>query len=484
MTTNFENKPEIWSLATKEVLDTLPQAWTRGLLYFLISFIAIILPWAMLSKVDETGTGTGKLEPKGDLVKLDSEVSGKVEKIYVSEGQFVKVGQPILTLDSQLIHTELQQAKEKLEGQINRLFQLNLLKNQLQFSLSTQQQQNQSQALEKQAQIAQAKEIYESLNSKANLQQLEKLAQVNQAKVSLVKSQTNNPILQSRYEVALKEINRYNKAFKEAIISEVQVVEKEDNAKEIQQIYEESKAEIQQNQQRLAELQSLYQQTIKQTKTDIKQANLKLQEQQRSYESLTHANQLSLLKIREQLKTVETDMTMLKSEIAQSQSQIKSLEIQVRQRVLKANTNGIIFQLPIKKAGAVVQPETRIAEIAPEGSRFILKAQMPTSQSSFLKTGLPVKLKFDAYPFQDYGIVAGKLIKISPTTIEVDTPNGKITAYQLEIELNKTCISKGNQCITLHPGDTATAEVIVRQRRVLDFVLDPFKTLGKEGLKL
>ena len=487
MTTNLkpkQAKQDTWSFATKENLDTLPQPWTRGLLYFLISFITIVLPWSMLSKVDETGMAKGRLEPKGDTVKLDSDISGKVEKIYVQEGQLIKAGQPILTLNSQLVQTELQQAQEKLEGQKNRLSQLNLLKNQLILSVSIQHQQNQSQELEKQTQIAQAKETLESLKSKAYLQKIEKLAQVNQAEVALAKSQTETPILQSRYQVALQEINRYQKAFQEGVISEVQVVDKEDNAKEMQRLYEQSKAEIQQTKQRLTEYKSLYQQTIKQTKTDIEQAYLKLQEQQRNYQSLKHSNQMALFKIQEQLKNLETEMTTLRSEISQTQSQIKSLQIQLRQRVLKANTNGTIFQLPIKKAGAVVQPGTRVAEIAPQGSSFILRAQMPTDQSSFLRTGLSVKLKFDAYPFQDYGIVEGKLIKISPTTIEVDTPNGKATAYQLEIELNKNCISKSNQCISLHPGDTAIAEVIIRQRRVIDFVLEPFRTLGKEGLKL
>ncbi|MDB9370897.1 hypothetical protein PN456_18440 [Nodularia spumigena CS-586/05] len=41
-----------------------------------------------------------------------------------------------------------------------------------------------------------------------------------------------------------------------------------------------------------------------------------------------------------------------------------------------------------------------------------------------------------------------------------------------------------NQCIPLNPGDTATAEVIVRQRRIIDFLLDPFKQLQQGGVKL
>ena len=54
MTTNLDRERDNWSFHTKELIDTLPLPWTRGLLYFLIIFVSIILPWAIFSKVDET----------------------------------------------------------------------------------------------------------------------------------------------------------------------------------------------------------------------------------------------------------------------------------------------------------------------------------------------------------------------------------------------------------------------------------------------
>jgi HlyD family secretion protein len=174
----------------------------------------------------------------------------------------------------------------------------------------------------------------------------------------------------------------------------------------------------------------------------------------------------------------------MRSEIAQNQSQIKSLNFQLSQRELKAPESGTVFQLPIKKAGAVVQLGALVAQIAPQSSPLVIRAQMPTTESGSLQKGLSVKLKFDAYPFQDYGVVEGKLVDISPTSIEADTPNGKTAVYNLEIALNQHCIPTKTKCIGLRPGETATAEVIVRQRRLIDFILDPFKKLQEGGLKL
>lgn len=484
MTTNLDRERDNWSFHTKELIDTLPLPWTRGLLYFLIIFVSIILPWAIFSKVDETGVGPGKLEPQGETVKLDAITAGEVEKIYVREGQEVKAGQPILTLDSSLIGKEIQQIEEKIEGQKSRLSQQKLVKSQLEISLTTQSQQNRAAAAEKEASIEQARENVDALIKKAKISLEEQQARVNQAKTALAQSQTDYPILKSRYETALKEVDRYRKAWEDGAISEVQFIEREDNAKERQQLYERGKAEVKENQHKLAELKSAYRQTSQQTGADIAQARLQLQERQRGYQSLRHSNELALLRIQEQINNLETEIATLASEIAQSESQRQALQIQLSQRVLKANTDGTIFSLPIKRAGAVVQSGTRVAEIAPKGSRFILKAEMPTDQSQFLRAGMPIKVKFDAYPFQDYGIIGGKITKKSPTAIEKETPNGKINVFELEIQLDRSCIQKGNQCIPLNPGDTATAEAIVRQRRVIDYILDPFKDLQKDGLKL
>ncbi|MBW4630408.1 MAG: HlyD family efflux transporter periplasmic adaptor subunit [Iphinoe sp. HA4291-MV1] len=474
---------EDWSYTTQELLDILPQVWTRGFLYFLVAFAATVLPWAMLSKVDETGIAKGRLEPLGATQRLDAPVSGTVIHVRVKEGQTVKAGQVLLELESDLVRTDLQGVQTKLEGQLNRLAQQELMKNQLLIATRAQQQQNQAQELEKQAQIQQAQQVLSASKTAYTLQQ-DKLAQIEQAKASLSASKTSYSLADSRFARDMIEVQRYRQLWQKGVVPETQVVEKQKLADESQRLLSAAQAEILQAESRLKEQQGSYQKIIHQALADIKQAESRLKEQQSGYQSLVQAGKLAVLKSEQQLKDLEGQISSLKVEIFQSKSQIQSLKLQLRQRVIRTSVSGIIFQLPIQQAGAVVQPSQMVAEIAPQGLPLVLRAQMATSESGSLHQGMSVKMKFDAYPFQDYGIVTGYVSRIAPSSKVTDTTQGQIATYDLEIMLNQTCIPSAKECITLTPGQTAIAEVIVRQRRVIDLILDPFKKLQKGGLQL
>jgi hemolysin D len=223
---------------------------------------------------------------------------------------------------------------------------------------------------------------------------------------------------------------------------------------------------------------------LEQVQSELQQDTTELEKQRRAYDRVKRTGELAVIDSLRQLKELQSQEAIARSEIAQSQKLIQSLRFQLQQRVIRAPTNGTIFQLSIQNSGAVVQPGQEIASIAPQGAILIFRAQMPSSESGFLREGMPVKLKFDAYPFEDYGVVPGQVRWVSPDSKVVETAQGKAEVFELEIALENPCIQTQNKRIILTPGQTGTAEVIVRQRRLIDFILDPFKKLQKGGLEL
>lgn len=422
-----------WSDTTQELLDSLPQDWTRGLLYFIVAFGAIALPWAMLTKIDEVGTARGRLEPKGKTIRLDAGTTGTVAAVRVKEGQQVKKGDRLLELNADLTKTELQQTQAKLDGLLDRLTQLTAIKMHAEMAAKTQQQQRQTQALEQMAQIAQTQQrINFSRNSAALAQSL------------LSKDQSK--------------VARFRKFREMGIVAGVQVEEAEHIAIESQQKYEQARSEIRQSQSELQKQRSIYDKVVRQA-------------------------DLTILESQQQVKEIQAQIAEIQSEIAQTKNQLRSLQLQWKQRVIFIPVEGTIFQLPIQNAGAVVRTGQNIAQIAPKGAPLVVRAQMSSDQSGFLRVGLPVKVKFDAYPYQDYGIVQGYVRWISPDSKVKQTGQRQEEVFDVEIELERSYIQTPIQRIPLTAGQTATAEVIIRQRHLIDFLIDPFRKL-QSGMSL
>ncbi|MEM9925011.1 MAG: HlyD family efflux transporter periplasmic adaptor subunit [Cyanobacteria bacterium P01_D01_bin.50] len=470
--------------ATEELLDALPKLWTRGILYVLIGFVALGLPWATISKIDETGTAKGRIEPKGSTRKLDTQAGGRVKSVGVKEGDTVKAGEILLELDSDILQTELQQVQAKLSGLQNQKAQLNVLKSQLLSTKNVQEQQNQSQAQEKIAQIEQAKQNLDAKQSLYQLQKLEKQALLNQVKQQIKTTRNERKFAESRLSIDNKQVERFSGLVKDGAVSANEIDRIRKQQQESKRLYERNLSDIKQAELRLAEENSRYQATMNQLRADIEQAKLRFKEQQNSYKTLLQTSKLAILRTKEQFKDTQNQITATESQIAQTLSQIKSLKLQLKHRVVRSPIDGIIFELPVSKPGEVIQPGQRIAQIAPKNAGVILKASMPIQDSGFLKVGMPVKVKFDAYPYQEYGIVEGEVAWVSPDSKTQQTPQGNSDSFELEITLARQYVDNGEKRVSLTPGQTADAEVVIRQRRIIDFVLDPFKRLQKDGIDM
>lgn len=482
--TNADDNSEDIYYGTEELLDALPKVWTRGVLYVLVGFAFLALPWATLSKVDETGSARGRIEPQGATQKLDSPAVGTVKAVKVKPGDTVEAGQVLLKLDSEILQTELEKAQAQLSALLNQESHLELLKNQVQLSLSIQKQQNQFQALEKMSQVNQAKQTLGMKESNYKLQKLERQALLHQVKQQLQAAKNDYQAAKNRLDIDSRQVNRFRQLVDDGAVSINQVDQLRKEEQESKRLYAQAESNIKQAQLRLTEETNRYQAVMNQLESQIEQAQHQLSAKQNSYQSLLQSGKLEILRFQEQLKNIERQLANLQAEITQNRGIITSLNIQMQQRVVRSPVDGVVFELPVTQPGEVVQLGQRIAHIAPKDTELVIKANIPVQDSGLLRVGMPVKLKFDAFPFQEFGIVEGKVAWISPDSQVSETSQGNIETYQLEITFEQKYVNQGGTAIPLTPGQTANAEVIVRQRRVIDFVLDPFRKLYKTGLEL
>jgi multidrug efflux pump subunit AcrA (membrane-fusion protein) len=195
-------------------------------------------------------------------------------------------------------------------------------------------------------------------------------------------------------------------------------------------------------------------------------------------------------KLREELETSRSQLRQLmvnrpvaetleqQNRIARLQSDITAAELSLQHTTITAPVGGVLTTLEVRNTGAVLQEGQTIATISPAGARLLVEAQVPNKDIAFIERGLPARLKFDAFPFQDYGTVDGTVIEVAPDAQESKDAE---SFYKVRIEPSQTNILAKGKTIPLKPGLTLTAEIVTERKSILDLILEPFRKLKGEA---
>ena len=160
---------------------------------------------------------------------------------------------------------------------------------------------------------------------------------------------------------------------------------------------------------------------------------------------------------------------------AASRIQFENIDKDNFLRIL-APVDGVITDVTSTQPSDKIQANTPLGGIVPKNTRPLLKIEIPEQDRAFLREGLPVQVKFNAFPYQRYGIIAGTLQTIAPATRA--SPQTRLPVYEGRVALERDHYTVGDTSYPLRYGMTASAEIVVRKRRLIDLAFDPFRQLG------
>ncbi|CAA9588617.1 HlyD family secretion protein [uncultured Synechococcales cyanobacterium] len=477
-----------WSTSLQTVLDQPPSALPRQLILGGLAFCIAFVGWAWFGKIEEVGHAQGQLIPKGDVYKINPIDPGKIATIAVKEGQEVKAGQVLVALDTTVAAGEVVRLRQALAADKGELTERQALIEKARLEAQTR---NRISAAEQQVQamtIAQAKT--NATTTQAMIAQLRTDAAAQRAQLAELKplAGTDRELLaQLRQDAAANKarVARLKALVKQGAISRDYLFEIEQAARDRQSMVTKGLVgEGMAARNRLFEVKQALgdrQTTLVKNQGELQQALAEAERLRAGLAQKQAEGESAQLQAVQQTQQLEVEANRLKAKIAQTQTLLASTQAKLKQGVLTSPVDGVVSALNVPNKGEVVQTGQTIAEVAPHNAPLVLSAILPNREAGFIKVGMPVQIKLDAYPYQDYGIVPGVVGSISPDA-QPDKQLGPV--YKVEVALAHNSISTNDQIIPLKAGQTASAEIIIHRRRIADILLDPFKQLQKGGINL
>ncbi len=433
------------------VLTADPWRFTAATVYTMVALVLAGLVWSFFGHADVLVTAPGVLVPASEVRRLYAPIDGELSNIYIAEGQPVNKGDVVARIYAR---GAIEAAKNALEARLK-----------LEDAEREWKEFPDKKALmeRRAAALKEATEVEERQHQRRIAEGTSKLAEGQRAQQQ--EARTNLDDARRARDAAKDEADKFARLFAMAGgggVSQLQVEGKKNAL-----LAAENAVRVAQS--RLSELGARQSLESTQARGQLETSGQELTKLRLQSEAADRdvANVEDKLKL--QVQTARL--------VADAAARIKFENIDKDNFLLiVAPVDGVITDVTSTQPGDKIQANAPLGGIAPKNARPILKLEIAEHDRGFLREGLPVQLKFNAFPYQRYGLIRGTLQFISPAT--KPSLQTKLPVYEGRVTLEQEQYKVGETSYPLRYGMTANAEIVVRERRLIDLALDPFRQIG------
>ncbi|MBF2025460.1 MAG: HlyD family efflux transporter periplasmic adaptor subunit [Oscillatoriales cyanobacterium C42_A2020_001] len=456
--------------------------WSRAVVWSIVGVTTFTVLWAYFAKLEEAVSATGQLEPQGTVREVRVPLNGVVQVVHVQDGDRVSKGALLITLDQKTAEAQVKSLKKIRDAlRAETLFYRQEMGSSIpdgtgetpEFKIPAE-----TLALTKsRAALIAETALYRaqlngsttgmSLSSEQALRLQSSLEEVKtrQRTAQLETEQLQKQLAQNQVQLnTAKEILQIN----QGIFKDLDQVAREGGLARIQ--YLRQQQEVKTSQARVQQLQE-------------EQGRLRLaiaQAQQKFQNTIALSNQDLLTKVADNEKRIaqidgELNKAIVENEkkIAEIDSQLKQAEQTLQYQEVRAPVEGTVFDLKASGPGYVATTTEPVLKVVPKDA---LKVELfiPNKDIGFIKTGLPVDVRVDSYPFSEFGDLKGVVESIGSDALP-PTQVRQFYSFPVTVRLDSMDGLKDNgRDLRLQSGMSVSANIKVRQRSVMSIFVDGF----------
>ncbi|MEH6435898.1 HlyD family efflux transporter periplasmic adaptor subunit [Massilia sp. DD77] len=433
------------------ILTANPWRYTQALVYAMLGLVLAALLWSFFGHADVLVTANGTLAPASEVRRLYAPIDGELSNIYIAEGQPVNKGDVVARIYAR---GAIEAARNALEARLK-----------LEDAEREWQEFPEKKALmeRRAAALKEAVEVEERQHQRRIGEGSSSLSLGQQAQ--LQEARTNFDDAQRARAAAKDEADKYARLF--ALpggggVSQLQVESKKNALQAAENA-------VRVAQSRISELRARQSLESSQARTELETSGqevtkLRLQSEAADREV---ANAEDKMRLQVQTARLVAD--------AAARIQFENIDKENFLRIV-APVDGVITEVTSTQPGDKIQANAPLGGIAPKNAKPVLKIEIAEHDRAFVREGQAVQLKFNAFPYQRYGVTRGTLQFISPATRP--SPQTKQPVYEGRVTLEQDHYKIGEARYPLRYGMTAVVEIVVRERRLIDLALDPFRNIG------
>lgn len=225
--------------------------------------------------------------------------------------------------------------------------------------------------------------------------------------------------------------------------------------------------------------------------------------------ALLQDKQAELLDQRQRLGDLQRALLAKKSETARLQSERQAIQLQAQreaqalqrsavavdqeltenaarsQTLVRAPLDGTVTAIGVTP-GQVVTPATVLASLLPQGAQLEAEVYAPSRAVGFINPGMPVLLRYQAYPHQKFGQHRAHVKEITHTSMpRAELPPSLAGVfkddeplYKIRLRLDRQVVKAYGKEVPLKSGMLLDASVQLEQRFLYEWAVEPLLSIS------
>jgi HlyD family type I secretion membrane fusion protein len=413
--------------------------------WVLIITFGVGMLWSMIAPLDSASHAIGKivLESKKRIIQHPD--GGIVKEVFVKDGDHVKKGQVLMTLDDTDAKAQKNQTQHKYYGllaEINRLTSERDGKEEIEFSQELLSQDSDPEVKE----IISNQEKYfkaakDAVNSQISLTEKRIEQSIEQKNALIPQIEATEKLI----KISTDQVNSYRKLFAKGNLNKAYL-----------QQAESSKAEQEGRKGQLTSALAQAEQVILQSKIELENYKHKV------FQDITN-----------QLKQVQVELAMTGEALKQAKERLS-------RTVITAPEDGDISNLNDSLTPrSVFYPQHVLMEVVPQDDNLIVEAKIPAEDIAAVKVGQISRVRLTAYRARVVPVLDGKLISLSADVVIPDQKDMQTGTqrpyYKGRIVIDKDNLAKVAKLkdVKLYPGMGVDVIIVTGTRTLAKYIMDP-----------
>lgn len=206
------------------------------------------------------------------------------------------------------------------------------------------------------------------------------------------------------------------------------------------------------------------------------------------------ASNVEVIRLKRQLVELQLKETEVQSdyivkareELAKANADVEALSSVIRGRsdslqrmTLRSPVRGIVKNIEVSTVGGVVPPNGKLMIIVPLDEQLLIETRVSPRDIAYIHPQQRASVKITAYDYAIYGGMEGKVVSISPDTIQNEVKPEEFY-YRVFIKTETDALfNKNNERFPIVPGMVAAVDIHTGSKTVFEYLVKPFNKAGE-----